>query len=120
MVQQFKPVSTFLRMVPFTLSSAYPSKPSSFRPLLSDYHGNQEGNLCEALLQWERNEYFIPEGKKKEESVNMGYFGYLLSPLASACSSDVGGPGQALWRMGGGGALDPRPSGAPDVLCDLE
>lgn len=68
MVQQFKPVSTFPRMVPFTLSSAYPSKPSSFRPLLSDYHGNQEGNLCEALLQWERNEYFIPEGKKKRKS----------------------------------------------------
>ena len=58
--------------------------------------------------------------KKKEESVKMGYFGYLLSPLASAFNSDVGGPGQALWRMGGGGALDPRPSGATDMLCDLE
>ena len=72
---------------------------------LSDCRGSQKGNLCEALLQWERSEYFIPEGEenKKEDSIKMGYFGCLLSPLVSGFNSETSGPGQMLQRMGRAG-----------------
>ena len=38
--------------------------------------------------------------KKKEDSIKMGYFGCLLSPLVSGFNSETSGPGQMLPRMG--------------------
>lgn len=88
---------------------------------LSDCHGNQEGNVCEALLQGERNEYFIPKEKKKKKSqlkwAILGIFS-THSPLAS--NSVVDSPGQALQRTEEGRILAPRPSCATNMLCDLE
>lgn len=41
--------------------------------------------------------------KKKEDSIKMGYFGCLLSPLVSGFNSETSGPGQMLQRMGRAG-----------------
>ena len=43
------------------------------------------------------------KGKKKEDSIKMGYVECLLSPLVSGFSSETSDPGQVLQRMGRAG-----------------
>lgn len=106
--------------------SAYLSKRSSFCPL-------PLGSETAVRLPWQSGrEYmwsFAYNGKemnisfqkrKKEESVKMGYFGMSSQPARLWLQLWCWCPGQTLQRAGGGGALEPRPHCAADMLCDFE
>lgn len=105
-------------MVPFTLTAPIQASHHLSTPFLwvvrqlSDCHGNQKGNLCEALLQWERTRYFIQKVKKKKKEIPLKWAILIVfsGHWSPGFNSETSSPGQVPEDEEGGAALDPRPS----------